>query len=77
MKPIASHSALSRRAPARPASRGRRAGRLDTLKELYQLLVQGGRWWLVPMIAVLALTAALLVAVAAVEYVAPFVYTIF
>lgn len=51
--------------------------RAGTLVELYQLLVRGGRWWMVPMVAVLGLTAALLVAVAAIEYVAPFVYTVF
>ena len=48
-----------------------------TLGELYRALVDGGRWWMVPMIGVLAAAALLLVIVAAVEYVAPFVYTIF
>ena len=48
-----------------------------TLRELYEALVARGRWWLVPMIAVLGVSALLLVAVAAIEYVAPFVYTIF
>ncbi len=48
-----------------------------TLRELYEALVAHGRWWLVPMVAVLVLSALLLVAVAAIEYVAPFVYTIF
>lgn len=50
---------------------------LSTVRELYQLLSRGGRWWLIPMIVVLALSAALLVAVSAIEYVAPFVYTVF
>lgn len=53
------------------------ATRATTLAELYRLFREGGRWWLIPMVAVLMGTAALLVAVAAVEYVAPFVYTIF
>jgi hypothetical protein len=53
------------------------AARAGTLAELYRLLRQGGRWWLIPMVTVLIGTAILLVAVAAVEYVAPFVYTIF
>ncbi len=48
-----------------------------TLGELYRLLVDGGRWWMVPMICVLGGAALLLVAVTAIEYVAPFVYTIF
>ena len=53
------------------------ATRASTLAELYRLLREGGRWWLIPMVGVLVGTAVLLVAVAAVEYVAPFVYTIF
>ena len=48
-----------------------------TVSELFSALRDGGRWWLVPMIAILGLSALLLVAVAALEYVAPFVYTIF
>lgn len=48
-----------------------------TMRELHRTLVDGGRWWLVPMLGVLALAALLLAAVAAVEYVAPFVYTVF
>jgi hypothetical protein len=53
-----------------------RAG-LGTVGELYRTLVENGRWWMVPMIAILGLTSLLLVAIAAIEYVAPFVYTIF
>jgi hypothetical protein len=49
----------------------------STIGELGSALVQGGRWWMVPMLAVLGLAALLLAAVAAVEYAAPFVYTIF
>ena len=51
--------------------------RASTLAELFRLLREGGRWWLIPMVGVLIGTAVLLVAVAAVEYVAPFVYTMF
>jgi hypothetical protein len=51
--------------------------RLGTVGELTRLMVQSGRWWMVPMLAVLGLTALLLVGVTALEYVAPFVYTIF
>jgi hypothetical protein len=48
-----------------------------TVRQLYRLLVDGGRWWLVPMIGVLGVTALILAVVTAIEYVAPFVYTIF
>jgi hypothetical protein len=51
--------------------------RLATLREVYDSLKESGRWWLIPMVAILGVAALLLVAVAAVEYVAPFVYTIF
>lgn len=53
-----------------------RAG-VGTIGELYRVLVDNGRFWMVPMIAILGLTSLLLMAIAAVEYVAPFVYTIF
>ena len=53
-----------------------RAG-FGTVGELYRTLVDNGRWWMFPMIAILGLTSLLLIAIAAVEYVAPFVYTIF
>jgi hypothetical protein len=51
--------------------------RLSTVSELGQLLLQNGRWWLLPLVAVLLLTTVLLMVVSAIEYVAPFVYTIF
>ena len=51
--------------------------RLSTVSELTRLLVRNGRWWLLPMLAVLLLTSTLLVLVQALQYVAPFVYTIF
>ena len=51
--------------------------KLATVSELARLLLSNGRWWLLPMLAVLLLTATLLVVVQAIEYVAPFVYTIF
>lgn len=53
-----------------------RAG-AGTVLELYRTLVDNGRWWMFPMIAILGFTSLLLVAIAAIEYVAPFVYTIF
>jgi hypothetical protein len=54
-----------------------KVSRISVFVELTQTLISSGRWWLVPMVAVLALSAVLLGAVAAIEYVAPFVYTIF
>ena len=51
--------------------------RTSIFLELCRALIASGRWWMVPMVVVLALSALLLAAVAAVEYVAPFVYTIF
>jgi len=50
---------------------------VGTLGELAALLWQSGRWWLLPMSVVLVGAAVLLVVVQAVEYVAPFVYTVF
>lgn len=53
------------------------ASRLSTTRELTRLLIRNGRWWLLPMLAVLLLSTTVLVLVQALEYVAPFVYTIF
>jgi hypothetical protein len=71
MKPLALAVARPRRAGVAARTRIN----LGTLGELATLLWQGGRWWLLPMSVVLA--AVLLVLVQAVEYVAPFVYTVF
>jgi len=60
--------------PARPR---RRRGRIGTLIELTRGLAANGRWWLVPFVAVLGLASILLIVVQVIEYVAPFVYTIF
>jgi hypothetical protein len=51
--------------------------RISTTRDLTRLFAQSGRWWLIPLVAVFSLTALLLVVVQVVEYVAPFVYTIF
>jgi hypothetical protein len=53
------------------------AARTSTIGELVLLIRESGRWWLLPMLFVLLASALLLVVVHAVEYVAPFVYTIF
>jgi hypothetical protein len=77
MKPV--HRSRSAAASvARRSSASARAGaNAGTVVELFQTLVAGGRWWMVPMVAVLGLAALILAAVTAIEYVAPFVYTIF
>jgi hypothetical protein len=51
--------------------------RVQTVLELCSLLILNKRWWLVPMVGILALASVLLVLLQAAEYVAPFVYTIF
>lgn len=71
MKAIAGPIVSSARAPRSPV-----AG-TSVFIELCRALLASGRWWMVPMVAVLALSALLLSLVAAIEYVAPFVYTIF
>lgn len=72
MRPIA-HAPIARADRPQP----RRTPGRNVFLELCRALLASKRWWLIPMVAVLALSAALLAAVAAVEYVAPFVYTIF
>ena len=56
---------------------GRARVNAGTLRELVVVLGTNGRWWLLPMVIVLMLAALLLMAVQVVEYVAPFVYTVF
>ena len=51
--------------------------RARSLALLVRELRDSGRWWLIPMALVLVASSVLLVVVTAVEYVAPFVYTIF
>ena len=55
----------------------RAAMALSTIAELFRVVVSSGRWFLVPLVVVLVLSALLLVAVSVLEYVAPFVYTVF
>lgn len=77
MKPM-TRAPRDARAEVRPPSSVRRAALgLATLRDLFALLAATGRWWLAPMVVVLLGAAALLVLVQAVEYVAPFVYTVF
>jgi hypothetical protein len=51
--------------------------RIQTLFELGALFWANKRWWLVPMVGLLALTALALMVLHAAQYVAPFVYTVF
>jgi hypothetical protein len=76
MRPLATTRATLARAPS-PGVAARARMNLGTLGELAALLWRSGRWWLLPMSLVLAGAAVLLVVVQAVEYVAPFVYTVF
>jgi len=57
---------------------GRVVSPFQTLLEFSQLAKRSGRaLWLIPMMTVLIVLAVLLVVIQIVEYVAPFVYTIF
>jgi hypothetical protein len=51
--------------------------RLGTMGELFALLLRGGRWWMLPMIAVFMLLGLILVLLQSVQYVAPFIYMVF
>ncbi|MSP60372.1 MAG: hypothetical protein EXR72_08530 [Myxococcales bacterium] len=64
-------------APVAAAAASRLRIGAGTIGELVSMLASNGRWWMVPMVAVLGLCALLLLAVTAIEYVAPFVYTVF
>lgn len=48
--------------------------RFGTLGELLMMFGRGGRWWMLPLVLVLAVGALVLVALQAAEYVAPFIY---
>ena len=53
-------------------------GPVRTLHEFNQLATRSGRgWYLIPMMGTLVLLGVLLVFIQVIEYVAPFVYTIF
>ena len=51
-------------------------GGMSTIAELFQFLWARRLWWLIPFVAVLILTAVLLI-VGQVTGVAPFIYTLF
>lgn len=50
---------------------------LRTLRDLVRHFLHAQRWFLVPLLVVLLLSAILLLATQGVGYVAPFVYTLF
>jgi uncharacterized membrane protein YqhA len=50
---------------------------VSTISELFRVVIGSGRWFLVPLLIVLVLAAVLLAVVQVLEYVAPFVYTVF
>jgi len=52
------------------------AGSMSTIGELFQFLWARRLWWLIPFVAVLLLTAILLI-VGQVTGIAPFIYTLF
>jgi len=73
-------------APARPAPettakpkrrRRRLRSKLATMFQLTRHLTGTGRWWLVPMVVILALAAVLVAVVHVVQVAAPFVYSLF
>lgn len=51
--------------------------RLGTAGQLLGMLSRGGRWWMIPMTALLLLLGIVLVAIQSVQYVAPFIYLVF
>jgi hypothetical protein len=61
----------------RPSVFRRVASRARTLLELLRHLVDGGHFFLIPLLLVLLLAGALLILSEGFSYVAPFVYTIF
>jgi hypothetical protein len=77
MKPMTRAPHVARAEVPQGARIQRAAVGLATLRDLFAMLTATGRWWLVPMVVVLLGAAVLLVVVQAVEYVAPFVYTVF
>jgi hypothetical protein len=49
---------------------------LDTIHELLQLLLRNGQWWLVPLVLVLLVCAAIIV-IGTASGVGPLIYTLF
>ena len=49
---------------------------LDTIGELFQLMWRSGRWWLIPLVVVLLVCAAIIV-IGTASGVGPLIYTLF
>ena len=68
--------------PVAPVARRRRPrrrllGKLATVGQLTRHLTGSGRWFLVPLVVILVLSAVLVAVVHLVEVAAPFVYSLF
>ena len=64
-------------APRKKRGFRRMRARLSTLRDLSRHFSGTGRWWLMPMVSIFLIAAALLVIIGIIEYAAPFVYTLF
>jgi hypothetical protein len=53
------------------------ADRFRTVGELFRMLRTNGRWWAMPLFAIVVLLSFVLAGLQAIPYVAPFIYTIF
>jgi hypothetical protein len=51
--------------------------RFRTINELFRMLRVNGRWWAMPLFAIIVLLSFVLAGLQAIPYVAPFIYTIF
>jgi len=52
------------------------ADRASTVGELFSMLGEHRRWWVIPAVALLIVLGLVLVGLQAVPYVAPFIYTV-
>jgi hypothetical protein len=53
------------------------ADRMQTVGELFGMLIANGRWWAVPAFALIMLLGLILAGLHAIPYAAPFIYTVF
>jgi hypothetical protein len=51
--------------------------RLGTAGQLLALFARGGRWWMLPVLALFLLVGVVLVFLQSIQYVAPFIYMVF
>jgi hypothetical protein len=51
--------------------------RLGVIGELMTLFIRGDRWWMAPLVLLLAVLGLALVVLQSIEYVAPFIYMAF